>query len=213
MIVAAAAAAPGPAAAQNGNTAADAAEPANAAAFAARSTSPEGHPVIGPAGARDVLTLFIDYQCPVCPRAAREMDRLVVEMAGSLRVEIRQNPLPMHRDAFGAAAAALAAQRQGKFWEYHALLIASRRHDREALIALADRAGCEREAFLRDLQDPDLAARVRADMASAAEAKAQATPGFLINGHTVTGWASYEWIKGIVLKHRSSPMPLSHSSP
>lgn len=212
-MVAAAAAASALAATQDGNTAASAAEPANAAAFAVRSSPRDGHPAIGPLDSPDVLILFIDYQCPVCPRATREMGKLVEEMAGALRVEIWQSPLAMHRQAFDAAAAALAAQRQGRFWEYHDLLIESRSHDRQTLIALAERAGCDREAFLRDLDDADLRGRIKDDMKAASKGGNQATPAFLINGHWENGWASYEWIKGIVLKHRTPPMPLSHSKP
>ena len=213
MVAAAAAASGALSGTQDGNTAASAAEPANAAAFAVRSSPRDGHPALGPLDSPDVLILFMDYQCPVCPRAAREMSKLVEDMAGALRVEIWQSPLAMHRDAFDAAAAALAAQRQGKFWEYHDRLLESRRHDRQTLIALAERAGCEREAFLRDLDDPELRARIKADMEAAGKGGTQATPAFLINGHWENGWASYEWIKGIVLKHRSAAMPLSHSKP
>jgi protein-disulfide isomerase len=213
ILVTAAVAAPGHAAAQSGNTAASAADPAHAAAFAARSSPREGPPFIGPHDAPDALILFIDYQCPVCPRAAREMDKLVSEFAGALRVEIRHNPLAMHRDAFDASAAAKAAQRQGKFWEYHDLLLASRRHDRQTLTALAEQAGCEREAFLRDLDDAALRDEIRADMTAAGKAGAQATPGFLINGHAESGWASYEYIKGIVLKHRAASAPASPPRP
>jgi protein-disulfide isomerase len=135
------------------------------------------------------------------------MDRLVEEMGGWLRVEIRHNPLAMHRSAFDAAAATRAAQRQGRFWEYHDLLLASPRQDRGTLIRLAAEAGCEPDAFLRDFDQPAVRDAILADIEAAGKAGAQATPGFLINGHTETGWASYEWIRQVVLRHRRGAGP------
>src|SRR5207249_6468347 len=63
---------------------------------------------------KNTLIFFTDYQCPVCPRAARELDQLVADFDGTLRVELHHNPLAMHKNAYDAAAAAKAAQRQGK---------------------------------------------------------------------------------------------------
>ena len=37
----------------------------------------------------------------------------------SVRVVFKHLPLPMHADAFKAAQAAVCADRQGKFWQYH----------------------------------------------------------------------------------------------
>src|SRR2546422_6014104 len=47
------------------------------AAPAERHSPRKGYPSLGPAGAKNTLVFFTDYQCPVCPRAARELDRLV----------------------------------------------------------------------------------------------------------------------------------------
>ena len=157
-----------------------------------------GAPSLGPEKASNTLVFFTDYQCPVCPRAARELDRLVADFKGELRVEVRNNPLIIHKDAFDAAAAAKAAQRQGKFWEYHAALVGGGSRDRAGLLRLAQEIGLDQEAFARDFDDPKLRDEIGADMKAAADAKSLGTPGFLINGHVETGWASLPWLEQIV---------------
>src|SRR5213592_3500737 len=123
---------------------------------AERHSPRKGYPSLGPAAAKNTLVFFTDYQCPVCPRAARELDRLVADFNGELRVELHHNPLAMHPRAFDAASAARAAQRQGKFWEYHEALLNSRSLERDALLALAAQVGCDRDLFARDFDDPGL---------------------------------------------------------
>jgi protein-disulfide isomerase len=157
-----------------------------------------GAPSLGPDKASNTLVFFTDYQCPVCPRAARELDKLVADFKGELRVEVRNNPLIIHKDAFDAAAAAKAAQRQGKFWEYHAALVSGGSRDRIGLMRLAQEIGLDEAAFARDFDDAKLRDEIGADMKTAADAKSLGTPGFLINGHVETGWASLPWLEQIV---------------
>jgi protein-disulfide isomerase len=166
-----------------------------------RHSPPEGYPSLGPTGAPNTLVFFTDYQCPVCPRAAREMENLVASFKGELRVELHHNPLVMHRNAYDAASAAKAAQRQGKFWEYHAALLETRTFDRAALVDLAGRLGLDRARFTRDFDDPKLRERVTAEAKEALDANALGTPGFLINGHVEVGWASLPWLQQVVRAH------------
>jgi protein-disulfide isomerase len=166
-----------------------------------RHSPPTGAPSLGPEKAPSTLLFFTDYQCPVCPRAARELEQLVADFKGDLRVEVRHNPLAMHRYAFDAAAAAKAAQRQGKFWEYHTALVASPPRDRETLERLAHETGLDFAAFTRDLDDPKLRDEIGADIKAAADAQIVGTPGFLINGHVETGWASLPWLEQVIRSH------------
>lgn len=166
-----------------------------------RHSPPEGSPSLGPLQAKNTLVFFTDYQCPVCPRAAREMERLVADFKGALRVEVRHNPLVMHPRAPDAAAAARAAQRQGKFWPYHEALLGSGHYDRDTLLALAATVGLDRDRFLRDFEDPALRSEVAREAKQAEDAGAIGTPGFLINGHVEVGWASLAWLEQVVRQH------------
>jgi len=171
------------------------------AARAERHSPRDGYPSLGPEAAKTTLVFFTDYQCPVCPRAARELDRLVADFNGELRVELRHNPLAMHKFAYDAAVAAKAAQRQGKFWEYHEALLKSKSLDRAALTGLAADVGLDAEAFARDFDDPKVKLSVTAEAKQALDVNALGTPGFLINGHVEVGWASLPWLEQVIRTH------------
>jgi protein-disulfide isomerase len=168
---------------------------------AERHSPRHGFPSLGPAAAKNTLVFFTDYQCPVCPRALRELDQLVADFNGELRVEIHQNPLAMHRYAFDMAVAAKAAQRQGKFWEYHEALLKSHGFDRQTLTGLAAEVGLDGEAFAHDIDDPKVKKQVTAEAQEALEVNALGTPGFLINGHVEVGWASLPWFEKMIRTH------------
>lgn len=125
----------------------------------------------------------------------------MANLNGALRIEVHHNPLAMHRNAYDAAAAAKAAQRQGKFWEYNDALLKAARFDRDTLIALARTVGLDGDAFVRDFDDPELRKKVTAEAREALDANALGTPGFLINGHVEVGWASVAWLEKVVRKH------------
>lgn len=163
-----------------------------------RHSPAKGFASLGPEKAPNTLTFFTDYQCPVCPRAARELERLVQDFAGQVRVVVRHHPLVMHRNAYEAATAAKAAQRQGRFWEFHDALLGSTGLDHAALMALAASLGLDQTRFARDLDDPALRSEVDADVKAAEEAGATGTPGFVINGHAEIGWASLPRLEQVV---------------
>ena len=181
--------------------AAEPVEPGAPALRVERHSPPEGYPSLGPAGAKNTLVFFTDYQCPVCPRPARELERLVADFMGELRVEVRHHPLAMHAHALDAAAAARAAQRQGRFWPYHEALVEAKRFDRDSLLALAATVGLDKDRFLRDFEDDSLRRQVADEAKQAEEAGAHGTPGFLINGHVEVGWASLPWLEQVIRSH------------
>src|SRR6185295_8877764 len=98
-----------------------------------------GHsPVRGGARAAATVIVFSDYQCPYCAKAEKTIHALEERYGSDLRVVFKNLALPMHADARVAAKAALAANRQGKFWQYHDALF-------EHQVEL-DRASLERYA-------------------------------------------------------------------
>jgi len=119
--------------------------------------SPHGIPVARSAGAKNTLT-----SSPITSarsaRAPRESSINWLEnFNGTLRVELHHNPLVMHKNAYDAAAAAKAAQRQGKFWEYHEELLKSRSFSRDTLIGIAAGLGLDRETLHPRFRRPEAA--------------------------------------------------------
>ena len=125
----------------------------------------------------------------------------MADFNGELRVELHHNPLAMHKFAYDAAVAAKAAQKQGKFWEYHDELLKAKSFDRAALTGLAAVVGLDAATFTKDFDDPKVKLEVTAEAKQALDANALGTPGFLVNGHVEVGWASLPWLEQMIRTH------------
>ncbi len=92
-------------------------------------------------------------------------------------------PLRNHKYAEKAAAAALAADKQGKFWEFYGWLFKnSSRLSDETIQAIACELALNEEQFWKDLQDPDILARISEDVRDGTKAGVRGTPTIFING-------------------------------
>jgi protein-disulfide isomerase len=89
----------------------------------------------------------------------------------------------IHKFAMDAAVAAMAANQQGKFWEFHAGLFKNYNNlNAEKIDELAQAAGLEMEQFKQDRQNPALAAMVQRDLKDGVEAGVRGTPSIFVNG-------------------------------
>ncbi|HET6583211.1 MAG TPA: thioredoxin domain-containing protein, partial [Nannocystaceae bacterium] len=79
-------------------------------------------PMLGPENALVTIIVFSDFQCPFCARVQPTLAELRKQHPDDLRIVFRHMPLTMHPHARAAAKAAIAADRQGKFWRMHDFL-------------------------------------------------------------------------------------------
>ncbi len=104
-----------------------------------------------------------------------------------VKLVIKQFPLQMHPYARKAAVAALAAGKQGKFWEMHHELFANQKDLSDAKVeAIAKQIGLKMEKFNQDLKDPAIASLIDRDTSSAAQVNVQGTPTIFVNGRLLT---------------------------
>lgn len=165
------------------------------------STDPARPPAFGPLPAKVRVIVFSDFQCPVCRRIVDATHQIAEEFPGDVRVEFRAVALPSHGYAKGAAVAALAAQRQGRFWEMHDLLFANQGAlDAASLEGYAGRLGLDVARFRKDVADAALRARVEEDGELAKRLGVSGTPGLVVNGRVNVGWGSWYGFRSIVEK-------------
>src|SRR5882672_4252215 len=163
------------------------------------STDVDVPPALGPLPAKVLVTVFSDFQCPVCRRSADATEQIAEEFPGDVRVEFWQHPLVNHRQAEDAAVASLAAQRQGKFWEFHDAVFRNQAAiDPASLARYADELGLDMLRFKSDCASPLLHARARGEAAAAERLGAQNTPSFMVNGKLRTGWGSWSGFRSDV---------------
>jgi len=143
----------------------------------------------GPANAAVTVIEFSDYECPFCRRAEPVVEQILREYAGRVRFEYRHFPLEsIHPKARGAAEAAVCADEQGRFWEYHAQLFGDGKGlAQKELVAHATNAGLDVAAFQACVADGRARARVDADVAAGQAAGVTGTPAFFVNGVPYSG--------------------------
>jgi len=145
-------------------------------------------PLRGPKNAPVTIVEFSDFQCPYCKNAVPTLHQIEKQYGNKVKVAFKHNPLPFHSNARLAAVASVAAQEQGKFWEYHDKLFENQQAlDRASLEKYAGELGLNASKFKSALDSKKLEARVDADLAEGARSGVQGTPTFFINGRQMVG--------------------------
>jgi protein-disulfide isomerase len=156
-------------------------------------------PVKGSSSAPVTLIAFSDFQCPFCSRAVPVLKQLEDDYKGKLRIAFKQLPLPFHDKAHLAAEAALAANEQGKFWQYHDKLFANQQNlDRPSLEKYAEELGLNMSKFKAALDSGKYKDKVDADAKEGAAVGATGTPTFFINGTRVVGAQPVDKFKSVI---------------
>jgi len=98
-------------------------------------------------------------------------------------VRLTHKFIPAHDFTMKAATAALAADEQGKFWEFHDKLFENQSVLNDAkVIEIAGMLKLNMDRFRKKMQDPALKALVDRDYADAKKLGVSATPWIYING-------------------------------
>lgn len=164
-------------------------------------------PALGPEDAPVTLVEFSDYQCPFCRRAEPTLQELAARYPDQLRIVFRHFPLAsIHPLARGAAEAAVCAEAQGRFWDYHEQLWSQGRAlARADLRAGAQRVGLDMAAFDVCLDAPQTAQRVQEDVSAARAAGVRSTPSFFVNGIALQGARPLEDFVRVIERELARP--------
>lgn len=137
----------------------------------------------GKENASVVVAVFDDYQCPYCSKLESTFKQVLVKYPDDVKVVIKHFPLSSHRFAVQAAKAALAADRQGKFWEFHEKLFESYKTIDLAMIDLiAQRLGLDMAKFKADAASPEIQGIIVSDMENGRRIGVRGTPSVYIGG-------------------------------
>ena len=100
-----------------------------------------------------------------------------------MKLVFKNFPLRNHKLAWPAAIAALAANKQGKFWELHDQLYENyNRLSDQKIREIAQQVGLDIEKFDKDMKDPELKAIVERDFQEGARAGVRGIPTIFVNG-------------------------------
>jgi protein-disulfide isomerase len=148
-------------------------------------------PILGNKDAPVTLVEYSDFQCPFCARADPFIKELQGKYPNKLRVVFKHFPLTeIHPAARPVAIASLAAQAQGKFWEFHDVLFKNYRTldgSPESIERYAQEAGLNVAKFKKDLEAnrAKYESQVDQDVKQGMQVDVRGTPTLYLNGKKV----------------------------
>ncbi len=111
------------------------------------------------------------------------LEQVLEKNSKDVRLIFKNYPIPNHPLAGPAAMAALAAQEQGKFWEFHNKLFESGdRYTEERIDTIARELSLDMERFNRERIDEKRQKQILQDLQDAAKAGVKGTPSIFVNG-------------------------------
>ncbi len=147
-------------------------------------------PVTGASNRQIVMVAFSDFQCPFCATADKSVKQFMAKHKDKVTLVYKYFPLTqIHPEALPAARAAWAANKQGKFWEYHDALYGNQSKLGEAFyVETASSLKLDLNKFNADRKVAD--DKIVEDFRLGRKLGIDGTPTFIMNGEVVTGAAS-----------------------
>ena len=153
-----------------------------------RKVDPGNGPSKGPKNAKVTIVEWSDYQCPFCARAEPTVKQILDTYKDDVRVVWRNEPLSFHPQAMPAAKAAMAAHKQGKFWQMHEKLFAGQQQlGEENYEKWAKEIGLNVSRWKVDKESAEIADQINKDATYGQQVGADGTPTFFINGKVIAG--------------------------
>lgn len=160
-------------------------------------------PVAGNPGGDVTVIEFMDYNCSWCKKGMAEIASLV-EADKNVKVIFKEFPIFGAGSEF-AARAALAAARQGKYWDLHQALF---KHDgpvtEEVTRQLAEDVGLDMEKLQKDIEDPAIAKSLAATQALAISMQINGTPAFIVDDKVFPGYVAKDQLVQAIANVRAN---------
>jgi protein-disulfide isomerase len=167
-------------------------------------TAPKAIPVgtsfaTGPENAPLTIIEFSDLQCPYCSQFAPTLDSLTRAYPNDVRVVYKNFPLSFHPQSRPAAAAALAAGKQGKFFEFRYKVAPHYRDLKDSLyLAVAKELGLNMDQFKKDMAlTPEVSKVLDADIELGRKVGVEGTPTIFVNGRLAQD-RSFDYFAGLI---------------
>jgi protein-disulfide isomerase len=148
-----------------------------------------GDPALGPKDAPITIVEFTDYNCGYCKAAVSWVMSQVDDRRGDIRLVVKESAVRGTNSEL-AAAAALAAQKQGKWREMHIALmrVPANAFTPEIVDTIAKSVGLDMNRFNADVASKDVKDRIQRSIVDYQNVGLEGTQTFFINGVYVGGF-------------------------
>lgn len=129
---------------------------------------------------------FFDYNCGYCKRGLPEVQKLI-NSDKKVRFVFKELPI-LSKGSEEAAKFALAAKRQGKYWEFHQAMLSNRGQANEASsLKAAEGLGLDMAKLKADAAGTDVNNELESMKALAKKIGINGTPHFLVGDKSIPG--------------------------
>ena len=162
----------------------------------------QGDPVMGNANGTITLYEFSDYNCGYCKRVFEPIQQLVRDNP-DVRLVIKEFPI-LSQSSLVAAKAAIAAEMQGKFGDYHIAMMTYRGQITDAVVMrMASHAGVDIEQLKSDMESPKTMAIIQRTREAAAALEINGTPGLVVGDTIVPGAIGLDELIKLIAEERN----------
>ena len=162
----------------------------------------QGDPVMGNANGTITLYEFSDYNCGYCKRVFEPIQQLVRDNP-DVRLVIKEFPI-LSQSSLVAAKAAIAAEMQGKFGDYHIAMMTYRGQITDAVVMrMVAQAGLDIEQLKSDMESPKTMAIIQRTREAAAALEINGTPGLVVGDTVVPGAIGLDELTKLIAKERN----------
>jgi protein-disulfide isomerase len=146
---------------------------------------------------------FMDYNCGWCRKGILEMQALV-KSDPNVRIIMKEFPIFGEGSEY-AAKAALAAAKQGKYWEFHQALFASQgKVTPEVTDQIAQEVGLDVAKMKADMADPAIEAQIQKTTQLAQSLQLTGTPAFIVDRKVYPGYIQLSEIQASLADVRAN---------
>ncbi len=159
-------------------------------------------PVAGNKKGDVTVVVFFDYFCGYCRKTLPELKSFAAKQP-SVRIIFKELPI-MGPNSNVASRAALAAQRQGKYDEFHYALLESDDVSDATIKSICKRLGLNYETLKKDMNDPKINQSIERNQNLATAIGVSGTPAYLVGKRFIPGAIDAVALAKIVADERAN---------
>jgi protein-disulfide isomerase len=162
-----------------------------------------GDPMMGNRNGPVTIYEFSDYNCGYCKRIFDTI-RQILNDNPDVRLVIKEFPI-LSQSSLVAAKAAIAAERQGKFNDFHIGLMTYRGQiTADTVLRIAQEVGLDIIQLQSDMEKADTAVIIQRTRDTAKALNINGTPGIVIGDNVIPGAVSLEELTKLIDEERAN---------
>ena len=161
-----------------------------------------GDPVMGNPDGGLVIYEFSDYNCGYCKRVFEPIQQ-ILQADGDIRLVVKEFPI-LSQSSLVAAQAGIAAEKQGKFADFHINMMTYRgKVTTQSIIEAATQAGINIDQLKTDMESPDVAGIIARTRQAAEALQLTGTPALVIGDTVVRGAVDLDEFRRLIAAERA----------